>query len=286
MVRNKKLFFIGIIVIGVLVIVGYISAYALWLDEPVLLQHNVEMEMTLREDQQTIERDFELYYITNINDNREVRYVTLPEYPDIYLQSHPNYFTDPKQDAGRYSLRSIRLVLTIDRPENFRQDGMKITKIVMHFSDGSQLEREIGEVMIMFGEEKESITSMGSSSSSLQVRTHEAYLTKNIELVRIDLDQFDHPEEFFDVELNGRKYDKIEGEKIDAGKRIRMRTVTEQPEKITDRLSHYSVEPKIHFLNDDGEEDFIKLYPLVYRPNEIGFLEILEYLRERGSSNE
>lgn len=146
---KEKYLWAGIALVVISWIGNFIYFKAHQIETPIFLKHFYEQEFQ-SEDRLT------LYYITNLNDTREVRYATIGDV-EIYPESAFNHFmwTDGRpqfsfhQQFTYQGLRQVHFSIMEDSVEEAKDsDGnWSFSEMTVYFSDGSSTTQHIGVVV-------------------------------------------------------------------------------------------------------------------------------------------
>lgn len=293
MENNKKLLKAGIGLIAVLVVLGYIGVYLLYLDEPVFVEHYIEERVYTSQEDGPREVDLELYYITNAGDQRVVNRVEFPEYPEIEVPASEYGMSGglamfspearpPGEVKGRYSMRRVFLKFSLG--EDYREEGpLEITEAVIHFSDGSTLETEIGSLHFHVDQERgQVLESRGTrGSGSMERRTISVH--QDIELMGVESPLLGKVPEDLEISINDVDYREIEGINIEAGEELLVESNTQGSGPFHQDLRYWKIRPKLRFTTDQGEEGLETLLVAWYPTRNYEFMDILRYLQQKGA---
>lgn len=152
---KEKYFWIGITIVVISWIGNYFYFQEQQIETPIFLEHYYE-----RESQSEYNMSF--YYITNLNDPREVRYVIIDGI-ELYPRSDfPHFFWHNEQQLINYhqqfshqGIREVHFIFMEDLVESTKDaDGnWSFSEITVFFNDGTSTTQNIGEVMIREGRE-------------------------------------------------------------------------------------------------------------------------------------
>lgn|GEM_PF-1931381 len=291
---NRKILKVGIFLIGALVVLGYVGVYLLTLEEPVFIEHYIEEQLYTGDQQGPRQAYVELYYITNVNDKRVVSKVDFPEYPDIQIPvseygMHGGFtmFSDGQQQLpgtieGRYNMRTVYLEFAFG--EDYQDaESIEITEAIVHLSDGSVFETEIGSINFHFDEPRsEMLESRGSSGSSY--RTDMEFIARaDVELIGLESPFLTLIDENLEMTINGRDYHEMNGMEIEEGKRVFIQTKIGNADGIEEDFRYLKLRPKLRFISEDSKEETVSLIVGWYRSPEYDFIEILQYLQQKGA---
>lgn len=136
---KERYFWVAIGLIAISWIVNSVYAHSKQLEEPIFLDHYIEMTM----DQKTVT----LYYLANKNDDSYVRHIYLgniegfPQHAFIYPDEKPHVFDTYKHQE----LRSILIELRQINDQNVERS---FNEMQVYYSDGKASTVSIGEIII------------------------------------------------------------------------------------------------------------------------------------------
>ena len=294
METNKKILKIGVILVAALVVIGYIGVYLLTLEEPVVIKHYIEEEISLENYERPREVYLEFGYITNAADDRVVNRVLFPEYPGLDVEAseygfHSGimFFTNGQQAtpgniSGRYSQRIVYLKFTFNE-EYQDHDLIEITKADLYLSDGSKIQKDIGFIDFRFVKDGSEIIAPRSLSWSESQSESKSVVKEDIELIGIESEYLAMLQEGLNITVNRQDFQEIEGMEIREGKELFIKTDWEDSENDEDKILQMKLRPKIHFINKNGEEAYSRIPMIQSRLANYSFFEILQYLQQRGA---
>lgn len=294
METNKKILRIGVILVTALIVIGYIGVYLLTLEEPVVIEHYIEEEVSLENYERPREVTLELGYITNASDDRVVERVRFPEYPRLDVQASEygfhsgiSFFTNGQQAtpgniSGRYSQRIVYLQFTFNE-EYQEHELIEITKAELYLSDGSKLQKDVGFIDFRFVKDGSEIIAPRSLSWNDQRSELKAVVNEDIELVGIESEYLEMLPEGLNITVNRQNSQDIEGMEIQEGKELLIKTDWEKTENYDDKILQLKLRPKIHFVSENGEEEYSRVPMIQTRSSNYEFFEILQYLQQRGA---
>ncbi len=296
METNGKILKAGIILIAVLVVLGYLGVYLLTIKEPVFIKHYIEEQIYTGYQQGPRQVDLQLYYITNAGDNRVVSRVDFPEYPEIQVPASEygmhggfmTYTSGPQQTPGsvkgRYSMRTVYLGFSFE--EDYYEETIEITKAVIHLSDGSVVETEIGSVTFHFDEERSEVLESRGGSGSGALETREFSVKEDIELIEVFSPILPVIQDSLEMKINGRDFKDIEGMNIEAGETFLVEANTQGSrgsQAFGEELRYLKFQPKLRFISEKGTEETRILVSGWYPIPNYEFIEIFQYLRQKGA---
>lgn len=291
---NRKILKAGIVLIALLVVIGYVGVYLLTLKEPVFIEHYIEEQIYTGHQQGPRQVELELNYIANAWDNRVVSRVDFPEHPEIQVPAseygmHGGLMMfsggqqgPPGNVKGRYSMRTVYLNFTFEEDYG-NGESIEITEALVHFSDGSVIETEIGSVNFHFNQERtEALESQGGSGSGpREIRAFS--VMEDIELVGVESPILPMFENDLVILLNDRDYREIGGMNLEAGESLLVESNISRDEVAGEKLRYLKFQPKLRYISESGKEETRILSTGWHPVWDYDFIDIFEYLQERGA---
>lgn len=289
---NKRILKAGLILIGVSLVLSFLFIYFSRLKEPVFLYHYYETELPMKDGQNS--GTFILFYLANRSDTRKVTGINFKEAPEIQFLAGEsnsgrmfmgNYGVNQQGEYyGGYSLHSV--YVTFPYGSNLQDmDGRELSQATFDFTDGSQLNANIGRVCLYIPDYSDkglnaysaSSSSGGTASTKFNVRTALA-------LVKLDSPLMDSINKLYNIEVDGSGVDELMGREYDRDSELTVSSKFNNPSDIVERLSFYDLKPELYFKTADGRIYSERLYNFDYNlmNRQFTHLEILEYLRARG----
>ena len=289
---NNKILKGGIILIIIILVASLGTSSYLKLDKPIFLKSYMEVDLPIHNGN-IGKVEFELRYITNINDDRVVNNIEFGEVPGIYVgASEFNYGgfdffgnqnnSMPGQIVGRYSIRSIYVWVEGFGIEN-PLDEMHITKAKIHFNNGESMEVEIGDIILYgYNNTGEHFEFQSGTSSSDGTSNNQLKVKKDITLLEVDSSLLEQTKDFVELKIGNVSYDKISGIKYSQGDNLRIDTLFKTPEDPILKFYNYSIHPKLIFKDNEGNIFTHRVYNVDYKNYNFEFNEIVNFLRARG----
>lgn len=287
---NRKLFKGGIIIIIIILVFSLGISLYLKLDKPIFLKSYMEIDLPINNNGKV---EFELRYITNINDDRVVNNIEFEEVPGIFVNASEfnsgslNFFGNqnnsmPGQVEGRYSIRSIYIWVEGFGIEN-PLDEMHITKAKIHFNNGDSMEAEIGDIVLYgYNNTNEHFEYQSGSSSSDGTTNNQLQVKKDITLLGIESSLLQQTKDFIEIKIGNVDYDKISGIKYSQGDKLRIDTLFKTPEDPILKFYNYNIHPNLIYKDNEGNIFTHRVYNVDYRNYNFEFKEIVKFLRARG----
>ena len=291
--KGNKLLIIGIASIMLSVIVTVIVAEYLKIDNPVFLKNYCEYPINYSKDSRYSNEEFQLKYITNIKDERQVINIVfegLSEYDHAYVDQYSSYshfsysdYNNINEDSyGIYSLREVNVNLNLYFEEP-PLENITLTNAEVMFNDGSSVKIDLGEIILYYENEMDkAITFNNSSSSSNHIFEAYGEVQRNIKVSKIYSPLFKYCNGLFKLFLGGNSYDTVEGNEYKVGDIISYNGEFINPKDIKEVYSIYNLAPKIYYVNDENKNYYRRILNLSYKPYEYNFFNIIRYLKAVG----
>lgn len=289
---NDKILKYGLILICLTLIFTVGFTLVNRLEEPVFLNMYIEEYVYKNPDLYRLE-NFQLKYITNVEDDRRVIDVYFKEAPDLSVDvSHRpfggfgfsffNENTDHKigDRYWIYSLNTIYLNILIDS-EGF--DEIEINNAVLSFDDGSTLDVDLGR--IVFYEDNnpqddiDQISSRGSNDG-----TSSSYYTvkRDIKLMRVDSPIFEEIKDKIEITVGDYDYNQIQGVQYKRDSKLNISSRLKIPSNIIEKYTYYDIKPKLYYEDEEGNTSYFRIYNIHHFPYKIDGRGVFNYLKSRG----
>ena len=307
----------GLIIIGVTLIISMGISLYLHLDEPVVLKSYMDIWHHDIEEVQLRDTMVDIRYITNITDNRTVDRIEFPEISGLsgYISNFGgwnfnffsgNYGSMEEEKYGRYKIVSAFIQLHVNDPDKMigLEKGFTLTEAVIHFSDGTALNADIGEInffidndgSVSYNMNDEVETSLSniqdieqplehrsSSSSSDGTGRARFHVKEDIEILEIKGDFLEELQDFIEITVDNEDYKNIQGKKYEKDHYINIETefkIFDDPEL---KLYEYDFRPEFIYKDKDGRIYVERLY-IDHRGRYSinGFMDIIRFLKARG----
>lgn len=295
MESNKKILKIGLIIIAISVICSVLFATMCRLDKPVFLKSYIEDYVYRYEESNTIE-NIEIKYIANITDNRKVIGMEFKENKDIEViaSNYPldnssfiffrgdNYDPSKGQIYGRYALKTIYAQINLDNIDEELYD-IELNKAQIKFSDGSEVEADIGRFIIHKDRgQGEDIKTMSSTSSSDGTYRQILSMKNDIELLNMNSPIFENIDDRFELYVDGISYKEVSGRKYRNGSTININFTDKTDKDVIEYYTAYNAKPKLNYKDKNLKKSHTVIYNIDHTPYNFGMKSIFRYLRARG----
>ncbi|WMJ85545.1 hypothetical protein [Anaerocolumna sp. MB42-C2] len=295
MALNKKILAAGLILVILTLSGSIFFVYYCRLSEPVFLQHYYECQLPA-DGTDNGENMFELHYLANRSDTKEVTGITFKEAPGLNFYATENNerggmvfwknntFEQKGMVYGRYSLRTVYVNMIYD--SNTEQyDKSQLSQGTFLFSDGRQVNADIGKIVFYKQDYSNqyldsysgSSSSDGTSSVSFNVKT-DLSLKKIDSLLRTEADHL------YQIKADGIDSKEINGIQYSAGSTLNVTSKLKTPLGYGDQFSFYNIKPCIFFKTPEGNIDTVRLYNFEYNTMNQNFtwIQIFKYLEGKG----
>jgi hypothetical protein len=193
-----RIFWLALFLIGLSWILNSYYAYSKRLDEPIFLDHYIELSV----EEESISY-LTLYYLTNINDDSHISHVNF-EGINGYVARNDFFFNDlgfyanevnpDLQTFTHYSLREMQIELVSYELEELLKDNdeLIIHEMKLFFDDGRDVTVPIGEVVLRHPYEFENMLSqpwVGSNSDNLSIGAFSAEESLTIDSITFNFDE-------------------------------------------------------------------------------------------------
>ncbi|MCC5894116.1 MAG: hypothetical protein JJU16_01510 [Alkalibacterium sp.] len=293
MKQNDKLFKGILTVVSMLVIVGYGAIIYLSLDEPVFFRHDYDVE--IYEGEGTYGIPFNLNYITNASDEREVIGIVFPDYPDLYFQATENVYEglggfewdQPYNQVrgityGHYTVRDVYLEIQ-SMLEIEELNDIVLSESTIYFSDSSEMTVDIGEIRL-YSQKAEGQSLVNPYSAGSYDGVVETTYTINEDMsLSFDNNQNNELKAVADeILVNGIDVTDAEVIDMNSGDSFSVTTIAERTDNILQDYELKSYVSDITYTAEDGTENSLRLASLSMAYPEFNFLDLYRYLSARG----
>lgn len=288
---NNKILKYGLILIALTLILTVGFTLVNRLEKPVFLK--VYAEEYVYENQETYSLQyFELKYITNIGDNRRVIDVYFEETPNVSAdvsyspfsyRSFLSFNNRANYEIGDrywiYSLNTIYLNIFIDSEEF---DEIEIKKAVFTFNDGSNLEVDLGRIILYKDLKQEDLEHVSSRGSSDGTSSSTYTVKRDIKLMEVDSPIFEVIKDKIQITVGDYDYSQIEGVLFESGGRLNISSKFKVPDNIVEKYTYYRVHPNLYYENNKGDTSYVPIYNIHHFPHNFDGRGIFNYLKSRG----
>lgn len=291
---NKKIlkFGLALITLSLIFTVGISFVYSL--ENPVFLKMYIEQYVSDNENSNVID-SFELKYITNISDRREVIDIQFEEAPNIevfvsrwpingggYSLFNDNTYNNQRGDIyGRYVIHTIYLNIDLnDIDKEFYEIELNNAKV--SFDDGSTLDTNLGRIIFYKDKRKsDDIQSRSSSGSSDGTSSVQLETKKDIRLLDVKSPLLEDLKDHLDIYIEDIDYREILGIEYEKNKTLNIHSKFEVPKDIVEKYTFYDIKPKLYYKDEEGNISYIRIYNINHTPYSFDFKGIFNYLRAR-----
>ncbi|EXJ23919.1 hypothetical protein ADIAL_0711 [Alkalibacterium sp. AK22] len=278
---NHQLFKGILFLTGILMILGYVLSLHSRLDEPVFLEHVYDLNL-VSSPQGEDRLEMDVLYITNVEDRRTVKEVSLPGYPEIYIQAlqpEDGYENSSGQYYGRYVVRRIRMELP-PFEELGQLSGEQISELDIHLSDDSVMRADIG--LLSFYEQvndQQPLRYYGGFYISREADSHYR-AEESLTLGELTFSGPKAVEEQVGVSVEERPAAEARGLTLGEGDIFSTKKKLEEPSEILDAYRQLRISPELMLETAEGEQVF-RLYGIDHAPSNFTFFGLYRYIRER-----
>jgi hypothetical protein len=222
-----------------------------------------------------------LNYLANSTDQRNVIAVSFKGAEDLEVLSYENSWPDNGQRVGRYTLRTVQLV--VNGHTNASKGHIRtLEDAVILFSDGTSMEVNLGSISIYAVSTDDTLKRMRMSSSSDGYSDMEYQVMEDITINSLESDSYAIMTEVFDIKVNDLPLDRIAGTKILQGQRVTVSARIRQDEFNYKALSSFQLTPSLVFTDNDGNQQVEKLDPISKDVWNLDTWNAILYLKARG----
>jgi hypothetical protein len=280
MARNRKILMLSQVLAAVALVVSLSLVIVLRLDRPVFIENYKDLRVYPTNGYYSADY-LSLHYLSNSTDQRNVIAVSFQGAEDLEVLSYENSWPDTGQRVGRYTLRTVQLVV------NGYTDVSKghirtLENATILFSDGTEIIVNLGSISIYAGSTDDMLKRMRVSSSSDGYSDMEYQATEDITIKGLEAESLEIMTEVFDVRVNDLPLDRIDGTEILQGQRITLSARIRQEEFNYKSMSSFSLTPSLVFTGIDGAEQVEMLDPISKDVWNLDTWNALRYLKARG----
>lgn len=290
MSQNKKLLKIGIIIILIILVISLTISFFLKLDEPVFIESFLELKLHEMDNGYYGDKEFELRYITNVNDNRVVNGIEFIDMPELqaYASEYNHGFifsafndtnnTNLGQIKAMYSVRTIYIQLDTYRLEA-PIDELHLIKAKVHFSDGHVQTIDIGQVVLSDATNANDYLEFKSSASRYDVDATIFQVKEDITLLKVDSPLLKNIEDLIDIQIDSTDYREVNGIKYLKGNDLETKSSLNEINNPISKLSSYHIRPRVYFEDNEGNRLYMDFNGFYYRGHNFELLDLIKYLR-------
>jgi hypothetical protein len=294
---NKKIIRVGFIIIGIALVIGILFLNITKLKKPVFLHHYLEYCISSNDTRGS--KYLELYYIANVEDNRNIVDISFEEAPhirfgvssDLYYWIGANPFSvnwnglNRKKDVGRYQIRT--LYVTIDATNLSKiEDNLSLSNAKVTFHNGESIHVNIGTISFIHNDNvTERLSSRIRSAPEDDVSQVEYAVKSTMTILDFKGSALNEKIKIVEMTLNNRKKEEVKGMNLSTGEKVNINTSFTVPKKVAKILTVYELRPIIQYRLEAGSEFKQILDQINYNPiqkSNYNLLTILQYLKARG----
>lgn len=284
--RNKKIYWCGIIVIALTLVASFCFISFIRLKEPVFFRYCIEVTEIPQE-----AGDFqimELQYITNSDDSRNIigiRFLQAPEFQfnaseSPLIQSTGFMFSNTTQlkgeIIGRYSLRKAYVYMTNYQPELLK-NGLELNQAQITMSDGSSYTSDLGRIVLFGGKEMDQTFSQSYISSSTGYTSTSLYTVEgDTTLLELQSPLMEDVKGVLEFSINEVDTADFFPTVLKQGANLTIESkFTEFTEEDYDQ---YDIRPRLIYSKEDGSQGYMILYNNTWNRYFDGFWDLFHYL--------
>lgn len=279
--RNRRILIFSQAFVAIVLVLSLVLVMAMRLDNPVFIENYKDVRVFPTNGYYSADY-LSLHYLANSTDERNVIAVSFKGAEDLEVLSYENSWPDNGQRVGRYTLRTVQLVV------NGHTDVSKghlrtLEDAVILFGDGTSMEVNLGKISIYAGSTDDKLIRMRMSSSSDGYSDMEYQAMEDTTIESLESDSYDILTEVFDVRVNDLPLDRIAGTKILQGQRITVSARIRQEEFNYKSMSSFSLTPSMTFTDNDGNQQVEMLDFITMDVWNLDIWNAMRYLKARGA---
>ena len=301
--QNRKWLIICMAVLCAVSLSASIFLLIIKLDEPVFLENHCEYTwMNYEEDvYRFMHQEFTIQYLSNTDDTRMVAGIDFSDIDEsnvefftseiagdygIYFNSvFENQNTQPTigQRAGLYMMHTVHVSARYSHDgEAQNAPDLILENAVVHFSDGSSQEVNLGEIRLVFRDWSKKdmwlsqTRSIGDNNGGL---TTEMQSNKTVSIVGLRWNPMVESEGLFRIAINGigAASDELIGMTIEKGQMLTVRTDFPEPDELKDRFTSFSINLLLTVQDSAGMQQEIEVSSFAHTPRLYDTWDILRY---------
>ena len=280
MERNRRILIFSQAFVAIVLSLSLVLVTVMRLDHPVFIENYKDLRVYPTNGYYSADY-LSLNYLANSTDQRNVIAVSFNGGEDLEVISYENSWPDVGQRVGRYTLRTVQLVVNGHTDVN-KGIIRTLENATLIFSDGTELDVSLGRISIYAGSMDDRLKRMRVSSSSDGYSDMEYQVMEDITIERIESDSHEIMTEVFDVRVNDLPLDRIGGTKILQGQRVTVSARIRQDEFNYKALSSFQLTPSLVFTDNDGNQQVEKLDPISKDVWNLDTWNAIRYLKARG----
>lgn len=281
MERNRRILIFCQAFVAIVLALSLVLVMVMRLDHPVFIENYKDLRVFPTNGYYSADY-LSLNYLANSTDERNVISVSFKGAEDLEVLSYENSWPDNGQRVGRYTLRTVRLVV------NGHTDVSKghirtLEDAEILFSDGTSMEVNLGRISIYAGSTDDTLKRMRVSSSSDGYSDMEYQVMEDITINSLESDSYAIMTEAFDVRVNDLPLDRIDGTKILQGQIITVSARIRQEEFNYKSMSSFSLTPSLIFTDNEGNQQVEVLDFITKDVWNLDTWNAIRYLKARGA---
>ena len=280
MERNRRILIFSQAFVAIVLALSLAIVTVMRLDHPVFIENYKDLRVYLTNGYYTADY-LSLNYLANSTDERNVISVSFKGAEDLEVLSYENSWPDNGQRVGRYTLRTVQLVVN-GYTSASKGHIRTLEDAVILFSDGTSMEVNLGSISIYAVSTDDTLKRMRMSSSSDGYSDMEYQVMKDITINSLESDSYAIMTEVFDIKVNDLPLDRIAGTKILQGQRVTVSARIRQDEFNYKALSSFQLTPSLVFTDNDGNQQVEKLDPISKDVWNLDTWNAILYLKARG----
>lgn len=281
MERNRRILIFCQAFVAIVLALSLVLVMVMRLDHPVFIENYKDLRVFPTNGYYSADY-LSLNYLANSTYERNVISVSFKGAEDLEVISYENSWPDNGQRVGRYTLRTVRLVV------NGHTDVSKghirtLEDAEILFSDGTSMEVNLGRISIYAGSTDDTLKRMRVSSSSDGYSDMEYQVMEDITINSLESDSYAIMTEVFDVRVNDLPLDRIDGTKILQGQIITVSARIRQEEFNYKSMSSFSLTPSLIFTDNEGNQQVEVLDFITKDVWNLDTWNAIRYLKARGA---
>lgn len=301
--NNNRTLKASIAIIISVALISIVVISKMKIDKPVFLKNYREISTYEYDGRYSIDEGFfNLQYITNIYDTRYVTGITFKgmsdtyffatEYNQVYGLSFYEGENPNVNKHGRYALHTVY----ISCPDLKYEDNQKeiiLTSAIVEFNDGSNMEIDLGKILLYKASGTPvALEGISYSSSSDGIASVTFRVKEDVQIEKIESTLLKDVSEIFDFNISFMDYDKNmvvdyeEGKIIEENSLVTISSKYNGSNDILKSYTLYEISPKIYFVNENNDRytyryNNMTSYNVRNYSSFYNFYGIYEYLKAR-----
>lgn len=281
MERNRRILIFCQAFVAIVLALSLVLVMVMRLDHPVFIENYKDLRVFPTNGYYSADY-LSLNYLANSTDERNVISVSFKGAEDLEVLSYENSWPDNGQRVGRYTLRTVQLVVN-GHTDLSKGHIRTLEAAEILFSDGTSMEVNLGRISIYAGSTDDTLKRMRVSSSSDGYSDMEYQVMEDITINSLESDSYAILTEVFDVRVNDLPLDRIDGTKILQGQMITVSARIRQEVFNYNALSSFQLTPSLVFSDNDGNQQIEMLDPISKDVWNLDTWNAIRYLKARGA---